>query len=162
MSAINAEDCINQFCVFNLPRDLSEALERLSSVDKFLAAASSVGSTSMRGSKAHECLTALMNWRNAFAHGHCTDRPTKSLRHNHLISPEYYESVPLDFQRCIQFCEHYYILDSALRKVSKNEYLKGSSYEMNRIAELTSQLRKYQFAFTAPGGSSYDLIRKRI
>jgi len=31
-----------------------------------------------------------VSWRNLRPHGHCVDRTTKTLRHNHLIHPDDY------------------------------------------------------------------------
>ena len=94
MAAILAEEIINRFCVYNVPKELVEALEKLSPAEKLTAAASHLGKTSVRSSAAFAAITALSSWRNAFAHGHCVDRPVKTLRHNHLISPDEYPGVP--------------------------------------------------------------------
>jgi len=77
MSAIESEDDINRFCVFNLHKDISESIERLAPSEKLLAAAASVGKSGTKQTSAFEGLCQLVSWRNAFAHGHCVDRPTK-------------------------------------------------------------------------------------
>lgn len=93
MAAIESEDSVNQFLVFNLHKEISENVERLGLLEKLLLATAAVSGKSIRGTRVHEGAKALTTWRNAFAHGHCVDRPTKSLRHNHLISPEHYWEV---------------------------------------------------------------------
>lgn len=43
MSAIQAEDTINRFCVYNLHKDVAESVEKLSPPDKLLVAACAAG-----------------------------------------------------------------------------------------------------------------------
>ena len=90
MSAIEAEDRINQFCVYNLHKDVAESIEKLPPPDKLLVAAAAVGEELGKGNAVYADIKALTQWRNAFAHGHCVDRPTRSLRHNHLVPPDKY------------------------------------------------------------------------
>ena len=94
MSAVQAEDDINRFCVFNLHKDIAESIESLSPAEKVLIASAAIRKTSAKGVAVYEATKKLSIWRNAFAHGHCVDRPTKSLRHNHLVSPSQYPGVP--------------------------------------------------------------------
>jgi hypothetical protein len=118
MSAIEAEDLINRFCVFNLHRDIAESIESLSPAEKLLVASAAVGKESTKGTAVYEAVKKLSAWRNAFAHGHCVDRPTKSLRHNHLISPSQYPGVPdtlakmQELIRCFLKIEEYHRTDS--------------------------------------------------
>lgn len=93
MSAIEAEDRINQFCVYNLHKDVAESIEKLSPPDKLLVAAGAVGEKIGKGHAVYGAIKVLTQWRNAFAHGHCVDRPTRSLRHNHLIPPDKYSGI---------------------------------------------------------------------
>lgn len=87
MSAVQAEDNLNMFCVFNLHKDIAESVEKLSPPEKLLIVTAVAGQPSIKGNAVFEALKKLFSWRNAFAHGHCVDRPVKSLRHNHLVSP---------------------------------------------------------------------------
>jgi hypothetical protein len=57
---------------------------------------------SVKGTAVYEKTKKLNAWRNAFAHGHCVDRPTKSLRHNHLISPEQYPGPPSNIRDVLE------------------------------------------------------------
>lgn len=120
MSAIHAEETVNQFCVFNLPKELVETLERLSPAEKFTAAASHLNQKQVRSTAAHSALTGLSGWRNAFAHGHCVDRPVKTLRHNHLISPKEYPGVPDSVASVLKHVGGYIRLAKYLTRVSKN------------------------------------------
>jgi hypothetical protein len=71
MSAIEAEDAINCFCVYNLPAQVAEGIEKLSPLEKVTIASTLVGCTDIKGLKVYEGLKSLVSWRNAFAHGHC-------------------------------------------------------------------------------------------
>jgi hypothetical protein len=77
MSAIYAEDKINMFCVFNLPKDVAESIEKLPPAKKPLIASTLVGKQKVKGVAAFEAIGKLVAWRNAFTHGHCVDRPVK-------------------------------------------------------------------------------------
>jgi hypothetical protein len=125
MAAIYAEELINRFAVYNIPKDLVETLEKLSPAEKLLASASHLGHAQVRSNAAYAAIAELLKWRNAYAHGHCVDRPTKSLRHNHLITPEGYIDLPqtiaavsrhlLNFERVVQY----------LATISVNSYTKS-------------------------------------
>ena len=82
------------FCVFNLHRDIAETIEKLSVQEKLLVASGVMGKHDVKSEAVYERAGKLNRWRNAFAHGHCVDRPVKSLRHNHLIDPDEYPGVP--------------------------------------------------------------------
>ncbi len=95
MAAIEAEDAINEFAVFNIHKDAAEAIEKLSPPDKLILVSALVGATPVKGTAAFEAIRKLTTWRNAAAHGHYVDRPTSGLRKNHLINPEEFPSVPV-------------------------------------------------------------------
>lgn len=120
MSAIQIEDELNEFCVFNLHKDIAETIEKLSPPEKLLIASAVVGQTGVKGVSAFQELRKLTAWRNAFAHGHCVDRPTKSLRHNHLISPEEYPDVASTLRDAIGLVSAFLIVSDYLREISIN------------------------------------------
>ena len=67
-------------------KDAAEAIEKLSPPDKLVLLTALVGATPVKGDRAVRELSGdYTTWRNAAAHGHCVDRPTSSLRKNHLI-----------------------------------------------------------------------------
>src|SRR6266511_2192044 len=66
MSAIQAEDFINRFCVFNIHKDIAESIESLSPAEKLLVASAAVGDKSAIGTVAYEAIKKLSAWRNAF------------------------------------------------------------------------------------------------
>ena len=140
MAAIQAEETVNQLCVFNLPKELVETLERLSPPEKLTAAASHLKQTGVRSTAAYSAMTALSAWRNAFAHGHCVDRPVKTLRHNHLISPKEYPGVPDGVASVLKHVGGYIKVAKYLARVSQNPYTSSSS----EAAGLSSTLREIE------------------
>jgi hypothetical protein len=143
MSAIQAEDCLNAFCVFNVHKDIAESIEKLSPTEKLLIASAAVGKSGVKGTVVYEGIKKLVGWRNAFAHGHCVDRPTKSLRHNHLIPPEEYPGVPSALRDTIDLVSAFILVDSYLRDISLNLYTAGKSWDVEEIRESMKELYKY-------------------
>ena len=87
----------------------------------------------------------LVKWRNAFAHGHCVDRPTKSLRHNHLIKPPAYLRVKSELSNTIQMVRSFLEVEGFLSSVSPNAHTKGHRLgEYRDIEELIEKLSKYK------------------
>jgi hypothetical protein len=150
MSAICAEDDLNRFCVFNLHQDMAEPLEKLSPPEKLLVASASVGHPGVKSTHAYEALRKLSSWRNAYAHGHCVDRPTKTLRHNHLISPPEYPGVPDSVAACVKMARGYVRLKEHLRSISKNSYTASGSSEASEVEASLDSIQKYRFVGSPP------------
>ena len=121
------------FCVFNLPRDIAESIEKLSPPEKLLIASAAIGKPSVKGHSVFEAAQQLATWRNAFAHGHCVDRPTKSLRHNHLIPPDEYPGVPSTLSKMRDLVGAYIRISDYLRAISTNPYTAGKSTDVEHI-----------------------------
>jgi NAD(P)-dependent dehydrogenase (short-subunit alcohol dehydrogenase family) len=149
MSAIQSEDDLNQFCVFNLPKDTAESIEKLSPTEKLLVASAACGSLGVKGKAVFEAIRKLVTWRNAFAHGHCVDRPTKSLRHNHLISPDEYPGVPSELRDTIDLVSAFLLVHDHLRAISLNPYTRGKSLDVEEITQALAGLKR----FTVDGNS---------
>ena len=135
MAAIAAEEKLNQFCVYNLHQDIAEPLEKLSPPEKLQVASAVLGHSGVRGTRPFHAIQCLNTWRNAFAHGHCTDRPTKTLRHNHLIAPNEYPGVPDSVALCIKMLSGYVDLCEYLISISENPYTAGRGEEETTIFE---------------------------
>ncbi len=144
MSAIEAEEITNRFCVFNLPKDIAEPIEKLSLPDKLLIASSFVGSKAKSSAVFGE-VRRLTTWRNAFAHGHCVDRPVRSLRHNHLIHPASYPDVPGTILEMKQFVAALLDVDKFLGSISKNSYTAGAFWEMGEIKKYMKKIDRFVF-----------------
>ena len=145
MSAISAEDEVNQFCVFNLHRDIAETIEKLSVPEKLLVASGVMGKHGVKSTAVYEKAVKLNSWRNAFAHGHCVDRPVKSLRHNHLIHPDEYPGVPNAVASVIELVGGFLILSRYLQSISKNTFTSEDSREHCELDKSISVLREYSF-----------------
>lgn len=155
MSAIQSEDDLNQFCVFNLHKDIAESIEKLSPAEKLLVASAACGSIGVKGKAVFEAIRKLVVWRNAFAHGHCVDRPTKSLRHNHLISPEEYPGVPSALGDTIDLVSAFLLVNEHLRAISLNPYTGGSSSDVEEINQIIVALKR----FTIDGNNNvYSIV----
>ncbi len=145
MAAIHAEETINRFCVFNLPKEFVESLERLSPAEKMTAAASHLKQIAFRSTAAYAAVTGLSAWRNAFAHGHCVDRPVKTLRHNHLISPKDYPGVPDSVSGAIKHLEAYNKLAKYLVAICQNPYTSSISDSEEHFSHLLREVRRFKF-----------------
>jgi len=148
MAAIAAEDDINGFCVYNLHQDVAEPLERLSPTEKLEVVSALMGHPGVKGRHVHFALQQLTSWRNAFAHGHCVDRPTRSLRHNHLVSPEQYPGVPDSVAKCITMLEGFLVVSTYLETISSSSYTASASVEDQELKGRLRDLRKFRFAGT--------------
>jgi len=145
MAAISSEDHLNMTAVFNLHRDVVEPLEKLSPPEKLQVLSALLDRPGIKAQKLYGDLKRLTAWRNAFAHGHCVDRPTKSLRHNHLIEPSDLPGVPtlvagvLDMVACyVDLCEH-------LCSISNNAYTAARFWDVDRIEEQLQHISRYKF-----------------
>jgi len=157
MSAIQGEDFINRFCIFNVHKDISESIESLSPAEKLLIASAAVGEKSTKGTAVYEAIKKLSTWRNAFAHGHCVDRPTKSLRHNHLISPSQYPGVPDTLAKMQELIGCFIKIDEYLRSISVNPYIAGKSVEVEEIKEQLKEISAFKFIVSPESNDIYDI-----
>jgi hypothetical protein len=148
MCAIKAEDELNQFSVYNMHKDVAQSLEKLSAPDKLLVAAGAVGHEISKDHSVYGDIKALTKWRNAFAHGHCVDRTTRTLRHNHLISPDQYPGVPSQLDELQRLGSSFVRISEYLSSVSKNPYTASRSVEVERLKELLAQISQYKFEGT--------------
>jgi hypothetical protein len=143
MSAIAIEDEMNQFCVFNLSKDIAETIEKLSLPEKLIVASSVLGKDGVKGTAVYEKGKKLTSWRNAFAHGHCVDRPVKSLRHNHLISPAEYPGVPSAIQDLVELVTSFIAISRYLNSISVNAYTASGSYEIAETGKILFRISQF-------------------
>ena len=155
MTAIETEDRLNQLCVFNLPKELVEVIERLAPPAKLVAVASVLGQRRVKSDSAYAAVVELTAWRNAFAHGHCVDRPIhNTLRHNHLLHPENHPGVPDSLRLMMQLQAGRVRFETYWRKISVNPYMKGTSEESGEIAKYLHAIGRYRFTGT---DTAYDV-----
>lgn len=159
MAAIQAEDHLNQVITYNLHKDISDSIEKLSPPEKLMIISANLTGESVKGSRPYEAVKSLSKWRNSYAHGHCTDRPTKSLRHNHLIAPEEYPSVPKAIENMLYKLNGYLELSYYLREISHNEYTIAGSTHDSDIKNYLNEIEHYHFSYKEDG-QVYDLEYK--
>jgi hypothetical protein len=143
MSAIGAEEEVNRFAVYNLHRDISESIERLSPPEKLLIVSASAGKPGLKSNSLLEAIRKLASWRNTFVHGHCVDRPTKSLRINHLVHPDQYSGVLGAISTMRELVGAHLRISDYLRSISVNPYTGERSENVETIRILLAQLADY-------------------
>lgn len=143
MSAIQAEDEVNQFCVFNLHKDLAETIEKLSLSEKLIVAAGVLGKNDVKSTAVYEKAKKLTVWRNAFVHGHCVDRPVKSLRHNHLISPAEYPGVPSAVRDVTELGGAFVGISIYLESIRVNPYTASKSFETEEVKKMLFRISQF-------------------
>jgi hypothetical protein len=155
MAAIGAEEAINQFAVFNLHKDSAEAIEKLGPPDKLILVAAMVGAAPVKGTAAYQSIRQLTAFRNAAAHGRCVDRPTTSLRKNHLIHPAELPALPTTISELDDRLNDYFLVKEYLRRISKNPYTSGPLTNDRNIADSLAIMNRYRFVSIR--GQAYDI-----
>lgn len=145
MAAIDVEENINMVCVYNLRREMTEIIEKLSPIEKFVILGSVLTNSNVKGTSEYGELQKLMKYRNTFAHGHNTDRPVKSLHHNHFIHPEQYSSLPEVLERLKEYMRGYFRINQFVRSMSKNDYASGNSGDEDDLKPILEKIASYTF-----------------
>lgn len=145
MSIIELESTINKFCYFNLGETVTDSIEGLSLTAKLEVAHRVLALPEFKGTHQHRAIRALVNWRNAFAHGKCTDMPHNSIRDNHLTTPDNYPEPGDEVQEMLNLLRDYLVVCQHLHKISKHPYTAGHSVELNEIDDWLVRLRTFQF-----------------
>ena len=157
MSAFAAEERLNMFAVYNVARTIAEPLEKLSPPEKLQVLSAFVDGRDMSGDNLQGTLKKLVAWRNAYAHGHCYDRPVKSLRRNHLVHPADYPGVPSLVGDVARMVGCYVALCDHLASISLNPYTGGGSSETEEIRILLGEIARYVFE---GDNTVYNVIRR--
>jgi hypothetical protein len=145
MAIIELESAVNMFCFFNLGETVTEAIENLSLGAKLEVAHRALTLSDFKGTHQHRAVRTLLNWRNAFAHGKCTDMPIGSIRENHLKKPEKYPYPGSEFQEMLSLLRDYLVVSQHLHKTSKHPYTSGYPVELNEVEDWLDKLRTFQF-----------------
>lgn len=110
-----------------------------------MAAAGTVGEEIGKGPAVYGAIKVLAQWRNAFAHGHCVDRPTRSLRHNHRIPSDKHSGVASQLSELQRLVPSYVRVPEYRASISRNKYGSGRSYEIERTKEPLAEIARYRF-----------------
>jgi hypothetical protein len=145
MAIIELESTVNMFCYFNLGEIVTDSIENLSLAAKLEVAHRVLGLPEFKGTHQHRAIRTLLNWRNAFAHGKCTDMPSGSIRDNHLKEPEKYSDPGEEVQEMLHLLRDYLVVSQHIHKISKHPYTAGYSVEVNEIGDWLEKLRTFQF-----------------
>ena len=145
MAIIELESTVNRFCYFNLGETITEAIENLSLAAKIEVAHGAFALPEFKGTHQHHAVRTLLNWRNAFAHGKCTDMPVRSIRDNHLKEPAKYPNPGAEVLEMLTLLHGYLIVSQHLHKISKHPYTSGYPVELNEVEDRLERLQTFQF-----------------
>lgn len=146
MAAIDLEACVNRFCYYNLGEATTEAIERLNPAGKLAVIHKILGLGDFKGTSQYQAVKALADWRDAFAHGKCTDMPANSLIRNHLSEPKNLPSSRDRVYEVLKLLHYYVVVYSHLNEISTHPYTKGD-YHSDRgfIEVLLEDVQAFRF-----------------
>jgi hypothetical protein len=155
MATIDLESTINQFCYFNLGDATANSIEGLNLIEKIEVTHAVLGLSSFKGTHVYRALHNLVNWRNAFAHGKCTDIPRNTIKENHLTNPEKFAGPGDEVQEMLTLLHDYLVVCQHLSKISRYQYTAANSVENQEIDDWLRKVRTFHFA------EGYIVGRKR-
>jgi hypothetical protein len=118
MAVIDLEARINKFCFYNLGEFTTNAIEKLSHTEKLEVIHKVLGLAEFKGTSQFAAMRSLVKWRNAFVHGKCTDRPSNSIKENHIVQRS--DSRCIGVGEALKYLKYYFIIYSHLIKISKH------------------------------------------
>lgn len=144
-ACIKLESDINRFCYYNLGEIATESIESLSLINKLEVALGVLHFKSFKGTAEYASLKRLIAWRNAYVHGKCIDRPTKSIKKNHLEHPESYPTLYDEIKQLRTLLEDYisikaYLIECCVRPEAV--FISDEDLEIERYLEILS---RYEF-----------------
>lgn len=145
MSIVDLESTVNRFCYFNLGEVTTDSIERLSLSEKLEVAHAVLGLSSFKGNRCYQAMRALVNWRNAFVHGKCTDMPYNTIKENHLKKPDKYPSSSDELQELFKLLDEYLLACKYLVKISKHPYTSSPEVLWEEIRWQIDTLRTFHF-----------------
>lgn len=149
MGAISVETLINKFCVYNLHREIAETLERLTTPEKLIISSALVGHPGVKSRAPYEAVKALTKWRNAFAHGHCIDRPTQSIHKNHLRkNTSGIRGAHVSINILTEAVNRYLCIHDYLNEITQNPYVVDVDDFENttNIRQILAEIQVYSFS----------------
>lgn len=144
-AAIDLESTVNRFCYFNLGEVMTDTIERLSVQGKIEVAHNSLGLPEFKGSPGQNAVLSLFRWRDKFAHGKCTDMPARSIRENHLTSPDTYPEPGDDVQELLELMRHYLVASEHIRSISRHSYTSSRSLELSEVEDELTLIKAFRF-----------------
>jgi hypothetical protein len=145
MAIIDLESTINQFCYFNLGEATANSIEGLNLSGKLEVTHAVLGLSPLKGTHVDRSLHNLVNWRNAFAHGKCTDMPRNSIKENHLTAPDKFPGPGDEVQEMVTLLHDYLVTCQHLSKITRHQYTVANSVENKEIDDWLRKLRTFHF-----------------
>lgn len=156
MSAIKTEDNLNKFIAFNRPGDIEVNFEKKSRSKKVKLVLQLVGSSLEEGGAVlEESSERLAVWRNAFAHGHGTDRKAEPLLANHQPTSAEYLNFPSELRNAIDFVLAYLSVDNFLRSNSRHTFTARISNEAETIKRRLEIIKRF---VVKESGNNYTIF----
>jgi len=149
MGAISVETLINKFCIYNLHREIAETLERLTTPEKLIISSALVGHPGVKSRAPYEAVKALTKWRNAFAHGHCIDRPTQSIHKNHLRkNTSGIRGAHVSINMLTEAVNRYLCIHDYLNEITQNPYVVDVDdfEDTANIRQILTEIQAYSFS----------------
>ncbi|HZK52793.1 MAG TPA: hypothetical protein VFC84_01125, partial [Desulfosporosinus sp.] len=125
MCCIALESRVNMFCYFNIGEETTDAIETLNLVKKVEVAHRVLRKRPFKGTKPYEAINNLVEFRNLYAHGKCTDRPKDKIRKNHLTHPDSFPEPRDKLVNLIKYIEEYLYVNNHLSCISEHQYTSG-------------------------------------
>lgn len=151
LASIQAEESLNQLIVYNISKDIADSIEKLNPPEKLIITSVILTNKSVKGLRAYGAIRSLTKWRNSYAHGHCTDRPMKTLRHNHLIPPEECASLPKNIKNMLSQLKEYFELSNYLSEISLNTYTISRTVHLSQNKKHIKEIERYKFNYEEDG-----------
>jgi hypothetical protein len=145
MATIDLESTINRFCYYNVGETTAESIERLSLTEKLEVIHAVLHLNSFKGTHQYQAVRKLVNWRNAYAHGKCTDMPHNTIKENHLKQPDKFPGSADEVQELLEHLDAYLLISRYLCKISNNKYTSMYPIEYDEIEDILRDIRTFHF-----------------
>ena len=141
MCCIALESRVNMFCYFNIGEETTDAIETLNLVKKIEVAHRILRKRPFKGTKPYEAINDLVEFRNLYAHGKCTDRPKDKIRKNHLTHPDSFPEPGDKLADLIKYVEEYLLVNKHLSSISEHQYTSGVLSQHIEIQDCLDKLK---------------------
>jgi hypothetical protein len=118
MAVIECESWTNMVAFYRLGETVAQTMESLNPLAKLEVVHRVLGRAQFKGTHQQEALGKLFKWRNAFGHGKNPDRPTKSLRENHLVFPLGATSPREEIANLLAYLDAFIVVQKHLGEIS--------------------------------------------
>jgi hypothetical protein len=144
MSAIQTEDNLNAFIVFNCNEVSGSKLDQMGKKDKIKQVLKVGGDDPKKNTVINSYFTILKEWRDAFAHGHrTTDLSIKSVRDNHQRRPDEYINVPMELRKAIDLANAFLSIDDYLRSISEHQFTRRCCKDTVTIGYNLEKIKRF-------------------